>query len=302
MLKNRRLVYTDAYMVDIGNHVFPTEKYKLVKGLLVKNDGFRKENFIEPKPAEDEDILLAHTKDYLDKWKNGGFSFEEQLRLELPYSRKLFEASLLCVEGTIMASRFALKDMVGLHIGGGFHHAFPDHGEGFCVFNDIVIAIRRLFMERLIKKAMVIDCDLHQGNGTAFMFQGDKDIFTFSIHQENNYPFPKIPSGLDVGLEDGAGDERYLSELRRHVPPILKAIRPDFAIYVAGADPYKEDQIGKLGLTIEALSERDELIFDMCGRYNVPVAVVLAGGYALKKEDTAKIHYNTIKTGLKYAH
>ncbi len=301
MLKNRRLVYTDAYMVDIGNHVFPTEKYKLVKDLLVKNDGLRKEDFIEPKPAEDKDVLLAHTKDYLDKWKNGRLSFEEQLQLELPYSRELFEASLLCVEGTIMASRFALKDMVGLHIGGGFHHAFPDHGEGFCVFNDIAIAIRRLFRERLIKKAMVIDCDLHQGNGTAFMFQGDKDVFTFSIHQENNYPFPKPPSSLDIGLEDGAGDERYLSELRRHVPSILKAIKPDFAIYVAGADPYKEDQVGKLGLTIEGLSERDELIFNMCGKYNVPTAVVLAGGYALKKEDTAKIHYNTIKAGLKNA-
>jgi len=296
-----RIVYTDAYLVDIGNHVFPTEKYKMVRDLLIKNDGLKEENFIQPKPADDKDILLAHTKSYLDKLKKGALSREEQLRLELPYSRELVDASLLCVDGSIMASKFALEDMVGIHLGGGFHHAFPDHGEGFCVFNDIAIAIRRLKKEGLIRKAMVIDCDLHHANGTAYIFQGDKDVFTFSIHQENNYPFPKPPSNLDIGLEDGAGDKRYLEELYKNIPKIIETFKPDLIIYVAGADPYKEDQIGNLGLTIEGLRKRDEFIFETSNRLKVPVCVLLAGGYAVRKEDTAEIHYNTVRTGLRYA-
>lgn len=301
MDNKKRIVYTDAYLVDIGMHVFPTEKYKLVHELLIKG-GLKKEDFIEPNPAKDEDILLVHTKSYLNKLKNGTLSIEDQMRLELPYSKKLVYASLLCCSGSIMASKFALEDKVGIHLGGGFHHAFPDHGEGFCVFNDIAIAIRRLKKDRRIKKAMVIDCDLHHGNGTAFIFQGDKEVFTFSIHQENNYPFPKPPSNLDIGLEDGAGDKRYLEELYRAIPKIIEAIKPDLIIYVAGADPYKEDQIGNLGLSIDGLKERDEFVFEECNKFKIPVSVVLAGGYAINKEDTARIHYNTVTTGLRYGH
>lgn len=295
------MVYTDAYLVDIGNHVFPTEKYKMVKNLLIENDNFKEENFIQPKLARDEDILLVHTNLYLDKLKTGRLSLEDQLRLELPYSKELVNASLLCVGGSIMASKFALEDMVGIHLGGGFHHAFPDHGEGFCVFNDVAIAIRRLKKDGLIRKAMVIDCDLHHGNGTAYIFQRDKDTFTFSIHQENNYPFSKPPSSLDIGLEDAVGDEVYLEELHKNIPGVIKTFKPDFIIYVAGADPYKEDQIGNLGLSIDGLKKRDEFIFEICNKFNVPVSVVLAGGYAINKQDTARIHYNTVKTGLRYA-
>jgi acetoin utilization deacetylase AcuC-like enzyme len=223
------------------------------------------------------------------------------LRLELPYSRELVYASLLCVDGSILASRFALEDRIGIHLGGGFHHAFPDHGEGFCVFNDIAIAIKHVKKNGLIKKAMVIDCDLHQGNGTAFIFSGDKDVFTFSIHQEDNYPFPKPAGSLDIGLEDGAGDGRYLEELDKNIPGIIENFEPELIIYVAGADPYKEDQIGGLGLTIEGLKKRDEFVFAAANKAKVPICVVLAGGYAVKKEDTAKIHYNTVKLALKYA-
>ena len=301
MSRKLKAVYTDAYVVDIGSHVFPTEKYKMVRGLLVENGGFKKDDFIQPVPAKDEDILLVHTKSYLDKLKNGTLSLQEEMRLELPYSKELVEASLLCVGGSILASRFALEDMIGIHLGGGFHHAFPDHGEGFCVFNDIAIAIRRLKKDGVIKKAMVIDCDLHHGNGTAFIFSGDKDVFTFSIHQENNYPSPKPPSNLDIGLEDAAGDKIYLEELHKNIPGIIKAIKPDLIIYVAGADPYKEDQIGNLGLSMKGLEKRDEFIFETAQSFKIPVAVVLAGGYAMNKEDTAKIHYNTVKAGLRYA-
>jgi acetoin utilization deacetylase AcuC-like enzyme len=299
-VKNK-IIYTDAYLVDIGDHVFPTEKYKMVRDLLVKNDGFKKEDFVRPSTAKDEDVLLVHTKAYLDKLKCGRLSVQEQLTLELPYSAELVSASLLCVEGSIMAAKIALKDMVGIHLGGGFHHAFPDHGEGFCVFNDVAIAIRRLRKDGLIKKAMVIDCDLHHGNGTACIFQKDDDTFTFSIHQENNYPFLKPASNLDIGLQDGAGDEMYLEGLHKNIPEIIEEFKPDFIIYVAGADPYRKDQIGNLGLSVEGLKKRDEFIFEMCNKFNVPVAVVLAGGYAINKEDTARIHYNTVKTGLRYA-
>jgi len=301
MVKVPRVVYTDAYEVDIGGHVFPTEKYRLIKDLLVKKDGFQEGNFIKPDKAGDEDILLVHTKSYLEKLKSGKMSLEEQQKLELPFSKELVDASLLCVDGSIQAGRIALKEKIGIHLGGGFHHAFPDHGEGFCVFNDIAVMIRRLKKDGLINKAMVIDCDLHQGNGTAFIFKDDKDVFTFSIHQENNYPTPKPPSKLDVGLEDGAGDKRYLEELSNNIPNAIKGFKPDLVVYVAGADPYERDQIGNLGLSIDGLKKRDEFVFQICDKFKVPVSVVLAGGYAIDKTDTATIHYTTVKTGLKYA-
>ncbi|MFH1848276.1 MAG: histone deacetylase [Candidatus Omnitrophota bacterium] len=301
-MAKKRAVYADAYLVDIGAHVFPTEKYNMVRDLLIEKEDFKKGDFIQPEPAGDEDILLVHHKAYLQRLKSGTLSMAEIARLELPYSKELVFASLLCVKGSIMAARYALKDRVGIHIGGGFHHAFPECGEGFCVFNDIAIAIKRLQKEGAVKKAMVIDCDLHQGNGTAFIFKGDKTVFTFSIHQENNYPMPKPPSDLDIGLPDGAGDDEYLDELKANVPKIIDAFKPDLIFYVAGADPYKNDQIGGLNLSISGLKQRDEIIFDgASGKFNIPVCVVLAGGYAPDTNDTARIHYNSISAGLKYA-
>lgn len=298
---SRRVVYTDAYLVDIGTHVFPTEKYRMIRDLLVEHDGFRKGDFVQPSPARDEDILLVHTRDYLEKLRKGTLSPEEQMRLELPYSKELADASFLCCDGSIRAAQHALEDRVGLHIGGGFHHAFPDHGEGFCVFNDIAVAIRRLQKDGRIKRAMVVDCDLHHGNGTAFIFRGDRDVFTFSIHQQDNYPFVKPPGTLDVGLEDGSGDTQYLEALQKHVPDAVRDFKPELIMYVAGADPYKEDQIGGLSLTMEGLRERDKFVFETASTNRIPVCVVLAGGYAIKKEDTARIHYTTIRTGLGYA-
>jgi len=295
-----RLVYSKDYAVDIGNHVFPTSKYNQIKERLLKESDLRKRlEFVRPDPALEEDILLVHEKAYLGKLKNGTLSREEIFSLELPYSKELFRASLICCGGTEMACDIALSDRLGIHIGGGFHHAFPDHGEGFCVLNDVGVAVRRAVKKKLVKKAMVIDCDLHHGNGTAAIFAGDPDVFTFSIHQENNYPFHKPASGLDIGLRDRASDSEYLGALHENIPKIISDFKPGLLMYVAGADPYKDDRIGGLALTKEGLRKRDEFIYNQAIHYAIPIAVVLAGGYAIDEADTVDIHYNTITTGLR---
>lgn len=294
------LVYSKDYAVDIGNHVFPTSKYNLIKERLLKDPVWKdRVEFVTPKPATDEEALLAHDKTYLGKLKTGGLTKEEVFRLELPYSKTLVDASLLCCGGTILACGIALKCNIGIHVGGGFHHAFPDHGEGFCVLNDIAVAVRSVMDNMTVKKALVVDCDLHHGNGTAAIFAGDHNVFTFSIHQENNYPFIKPRSRLDIGLRDRAGDREYLGAIYKSLPAIMSEFKPGILMYVAGADPYKDDRIGGLSLTKEGLKERDRFVFEQARNYAVPVAVVLAGGYAAREEDTVDIHYNTITTGLK---
>jgi len=298
-----RLVFSKGYAVDIGEHVFPTSKYRLIKECLLKNASLQnKLEFVTPKPARARDVLLAHTEEYLDKLTGGTLTREETLKMELPYSKKLVEAALLCCGGTVLATQIALSEGLGVHIGGGFHHAFPDHGEGFCVLNDIAVAVKRLINLGPARRALIVDCDLHQGNGTAAIFKNDKNVFTFSIHQENNYPFFKPPSGLDIGLEDGAGDDEYLDAICGSVPRIVKEFAPDFIMYVAGADPYKEDQLGGLKLTKEGLVRRDEAVFALAKKSSIPIAAVLAGGYAFHESDTVDIHCNTIKTGISIFH
>lgn len=294
MYKLSHLIYSDKYIVDIGAHVFPTQKYRLLYQLLTEQGLFKKEDFIFASQATDEEILLVHTKSYLEKLEKGKLSLEDILKLELPYSKELVEASLICAKGTILTCQYALKDGICVHIGGGFHHAFSDHGEGFCVFNDIAIGIRSLQKNKLIKKAAVIDCDLHQGNGTADIFSKDDDVFTFSIHQENNYPAIKPPSDIDVGLWDGCEDKEYLNHLEKRLSNIIAEFKPELIVYVAGADPYEKDQLGGLAITMEGLRQRDEIVFNNAKRNNIPVAVVLAGGYAFDINDTVKIHYNMI--------
>lgn len=294
-MSSSKIVYSRNYYVDIGQHVFPTKKYDLIYSRLVKESGFKPSEFLEPSPACDEDLLLVHTKDYIEKLKNGTLSQREIFTLELPYSKELVKASCLCVGGTMLASVIALETGVGMHIGGGFHHAFPDHGEGFCVFNDVAVAIRRLQSDHKIKKALVIDCDLHQGNGTAFIFKEDKSVFTFSIHQENNYPFHKPESDMDIGLRNMTRDDEYLDNLKKHIPKLISDYKPDLIAYVAGADPYKEDIIGDLSLSIEGLKRRDKYIFGAARNFGVPIACALAGGYASDYNDTVTIHYNTVK-------
>jgi acetoin utilization deacetylase AcuC-like enzyme len=297
-MSSPKIIYSKGYCIDIGQHVFPTIKYNLIHKKLIEDDGFEESDFIPPQPATEEDLLLVHDKDYIEKLNNGTLSPREVMTLELPYSKELVGASYLCVGGTILASQIALDTGVGIHIGGGFHHAFPDHGEGFCVFNDVAVGIRRMQRDRRIERALIIDCDLHQGNGTAFIFSKDKDIFTFSMHQENNYPFFKPKSDLDINLRDMVRDEEYLKELKKHVPVIISDHKPGLIVYVAGADPYKEDMIGNLSLTLEGLKERDRFVFNTARNYGVPIVCVLAGGYARNYNDTVLIHYNTVKTGL----
>ena len=294
-----KIVYSDKYYIDIGAHVFPTIKYKLIKKRLLGDlSVVNRITFVEPEIAVEKDLLRVHTRTYLDKLKYGKLSFEEILTLELPYSKELAEGSMLCCGGTIRACESAIEDGLGIHLGGGFHHAFPDHGEGFCVLNDIAVGIMKVTKEDRIKKALIIDCDLHQGNGTAHIFQSDKNVFTFSIHQENNYPFYKPKSDMDIGLSDRAKDKEYLMRLEEHIPKIISDFKPEFIMYVAGADPYEHDQIGNLALTIDGLKKRDFFIYTQAKNYQIPVAVVLAGGYAVRKEDTVEIQFNTIKTAI----
>jgi acetoin utilization deacetylase AcuC-like enzyme len=281
--------------------VFPSIKYRLVKEKLLRERLAEPGDFVEPPPASDDDIALVHHREYLRKLQTGKLSYLEVLRLEIPYSPELVRAVWLCTGGSILAGRLALEDGMGVNVGGGFHHAYPDHGEGFCVLNDFAVAIRRLQKDKTIEQAMTVDCDVHQGNGTAAIFGGDHTVFTLSIHQENNYPYPKPPSSLDINLRDGVGDEEYLRELAQGLDRALAEFRPDLIFYLAGADPYRDDQLGGLKLSLEGLEKRDRLVFEKASGKNIPVAVTLAGGYARQLEDTIQIHSNTIRVAKEFA-
>jgi acetoin utilization deacetylase AcuC-like enzyme len=289
-----KLVYDDRYDLHLGAHVFPSQKYRMVHEQLLADGVAQSSDFVKPDPATDEDVLRVHSPDYLHKLKTGTLSHTEIMRLEIPYSKELMEACWLAAGGSILAGRSALADGWAASLGGGFHHAYPDHGEGFCVLHDVAIAIRRLQFEGSIRNAMVIDTDVHQGNGTAAIFRDDPNVFTFSIHQENNYPYPKPPSTIDVDLPDGIGDEDYLAILEKNLHRAFNEFSPQLLFYVAGADPYCEDQLGGLALTLQGLSRRDALVFDYARRNQVPVAITLAGGYARQVKDTVRIHVNTI--------
>ncbi|MDH4217208.1 MAG: histone deacetylase [Candidatus Aminicenantes bacterium] len=294
-----QFIYSDAYwMVDLGNHVFPAEKYRLIyEKILLK--GAKKEHFLAPESAQEEDILLVHTPRYLKKLKSGKLSQAEIMTMELPYTTELLDFAQLMVGGTITAARMAVINGLAVHIGGGFHHAFPDHGEGFCIFNDVAVALRKMQKEGLIMKGMVVDCDVHQGNGTAKVFSEDKSIFTFSMHQMDIYPAHKEESTLDVGLWSGDGDKKYLSDIKLHIPGLYEEFQPDIIFYLAGADPYEKDQLGGLKLTLEGLKERDRIVIGGALRYQIPIVILLAGGYAYDVEDTVAIHFHTIQVAQK---
>jgi len=275
--------------------VFPTAKYRHVRNRLVADGSVTEVDFVAPGPATDDDVALVHTAEYLEKIKSGRFSTREILTLEVPFSEALRESMWLCAGGTMLTGHLALERGVAVHLGGGFHHAFPDHGEGFCLINDVAIAIRALQRDGRIDRALVIDCDVHHGNGTAAIFQNDPSVFTLSMHQERNYPAWKPPSDLDLGLDDGTGDTEYLALLRKHLPGVVERHRPDLAFYLAGADPYQQDQLGGLALSIEGLRERDTTVLATLADAGVPVATVPAGGYARRTDDTVEIHCNTIR-------
>jgi acetoin utilization deacetylase AcuC-like enzyme len=321
-----KLVYSDAYYLPIGDHVFPAEKYRRVRDRLISGGTADSADFLEPQPASDEDILLVHTPEYVQKLKTGTLSAREEMELEIPYSRDLVESFWLAAGGSILAARQCLADKVCMSIGGGFHHAFPDHGEGFCMIHDVAVAIRRMQHDNKIRTAMTLDCDVHQGNGTAAIFAGPTavgsdlpsvasstlrqregrprggkirqahagPVFTISLHQHNNYPVWKPPSSIDVDLPDGMGDADYLAWVDNSLSSGLRQFQPDMLCYIAGADPYKDDQLGGLALTIEGLKKRDELVFRVARARDIPVMVTYAGGYARNVEDTVTIHSNTV--------
>ncbi|MEY2396331.1 MAG: hypothetical protein QOF94_2676 [Acidobacteriaceae bacterium] len=322
-----KLVYSDAYYLPIGEHVFPAEKYRRIRDRLLAEHVADARDFLEPQPATDQDILLVHKPEYVHKLKTGTLSPREEMEMEIPYSRDLVEAFWLAAGGSILAARQALADRVSLNIGGGFHHAFPDHGEGFCMIHDVAVAIRRMQRDDKIRTAMTIDCDVHHGNGTAAIFAGTRtaseplpsagsstlgspprnsspagkmhgahagDVFTISLHQHNNYPLWKPASSIDVDLPDGVADDDYLAWLDNALSSGLRQFEPDLLCYVAGADPYREDQLGGLSLTIEGLKRRDELVFRVARARDIPVMVTFAGGYAQNVEDTVTIHCNTV--------
>ncbi len=290
-----KFIYSsDYWMVDVGQHVFPIRKYRLLYERLLAL-GARRKNFIPPQPAADGDLFLVHTAKYVRKLKTGTLSTAEVVALELPFSPEVVKFAVLTVGGTVLAARHALADGLAVHLGGGFHHAFPDHGEGFCLLNDIAVAVEALRRDGLLRRAMVVDVDLHQGNGTAAIFGRREDVFTFSIHQMDLYPAVKPAGSLDIGLWSGDGDEKYLAEMRAHFPGLYREFRPDLVLYVAGADPYEKDQLGSLLLTKEGLRKRDRIVLDGARRLGIPVLVVLAGGYAADVEDTVDIHLNTIR-------
>jgi acetoin utilization deacetylase AcuC-like enzyme len=296
-----KLIYDDRYDLNLGAHVFPSQKYRLVYERLLQDGIATPEDFLKPTQASDEDILRVHSQDYVYKLKTGSLTRAEVMRMEVPYSAELIEACWLAAGGSILAARCALEDGFSANIGGGFHHAYPDHGEGFCVIHDVAVAIRKMQANGAIERAMVVDTDVHQGNGTAAIFGGDETVFTLSIHQEHNYPYPKPPSTVDVNLPDGVGDADYLAILEKYLHRSFDEFSPQLLFYVAGADPYREDQLGGLALTMDGLARRDALVLGYVQRNQVPTAVTLAGGYARKVEDTVAIHVNTIKAAIQAA-
>jgi acetoin utilization deacetylase AcuC-like enzyme len=327
-----KLVYSDGYYLPIGEHVFPAEKYRRIRDRLISTGLAEADDFLVPALASDQDILLVHKPEYVEKLKSGTLSPREEMEMEIPYSHNLVNSFWLAAGGSILAARQALSDGVSINVGGGFHHAFPDHGEGFCMIHDVAVAIRRMQRDDKIRTAMTVDCDVHQGNGTAAIFAGTRtasallpsaggstldssaqswplpgkirgahagDVFTISLHQHNNYPLWKPPSSIDVDLPDGIEDDDYLAWLDNALSSGLRQFDPELICYIAGADPYQEDQLGGLSLTIDGLKRRDELVFRVARARGIPVMVTYAGGYAQNVEDTVTIHCNTVAAAKK---
>jgi acetoin utilization deacetylase AcuC-like enzyme len=319
-----RLVYSEDEILPIGNHLFRSDKYRAVRQRLLQSGAFSESDFIPAPPCQEDDLLLVHTKRWVDKLTHGTLSVREELELELPYSRALVEAFWQVTGGSIEAARRALDNGCCVHLGGGFHHAFADHGEGFCLINDVAVAIRVVQREGRVERALVIDCDAHQGNGTASIFgtggpqpfpfpswsasllnpkraanvktSAVRDVFTLSLHQESNYPHWKPASSIDVNLPDGTTDDEYLEWLKSSLNSARERFEPELICYVAGADPYRGDQLAGLGLTIEGLKQRDLMVYNFAREHGFPIMTTLAGGYAMKPEDTVTIHANTALT------
>ena len=283
-----------------AGHRFPIEKYALLRDAVLASGLVPPSALHEPERASLDALRLVHTERYIDALVTGTLSDAEQRRIGLPWSEFLIERSFRAVGGTCEAARAALDLGVTMNLAGGTHHAFPDHGEGFCVFNDVAVAIRMLQRDGRIRRAAVIDLDVHQGNGTHAIFAGDDSVFTFSMHGGRNFPFHKVAGTLDVELADGTGDDAYLAALAEKLPGVLAASAPDLVIYLAGSDPHEGDRLGRLCLTFDGLARRDAMVLDACREVGIPVAVTIAGGYGRDINDSVRAHVNTVRIARSY--
>ena len=290
-----RIYYSPQYYAEIGeNHVFPIKKFELVRDKLLAEGTLQISEIVAPELAAIEDVLLVHTADYVTRLRGGNLTAKEVRRLGLPWSEALVRRSFLATSGTVNAARHALEHGIASNLAGGTHHSFPDRGEGFCVLNDVAVAIKILQKEKLAKRFLIIDCDVHQGNGTAFIFENDETVFTFSMHGAKNYPLFKENSTLDIELPDRTGDVEYLETLSEALPRIFMH-DPDLVFYLGGADPFEKDKLGRLGLTLEGLRKRDEMVLRYAKEREVPIVTTMSGGYAADINDTVEIHSNTIR-------
>ena len=276
-------------------HRFPVEKYAMLRERVVSDGIVAPERVLDPDAASDDVLRLVHTREYVERFTGGRLSAAEIRRIGFPWSDALVERSRRAVGGTVAAARHALARGTAMNLAGGTHHAFADHGEGFCVFNDVAIAIRLLREEGLVRRAAVIDLDVHQGNGTHAIFAGDREVYTFSMHGGRNYPFDKVAGTLDIDLDDGTEDAEYLHALAGALPGVLHSARPDLVLYLAGADPHEGDRLGRMKLTFAGLARRDVMVLEACREVGLPVAVVIAGGYGTRIEDTVAVHLATAR-------
>jgi acetoin utilization deacetylase AcuC-like enzyme len=297
-----KIYYSDTFPIPLPpDHRFPGDKYRLLRQQIQKDQLVPDQDLLVPDPASDADILLVHHQDYLDKVIDGSLSEKEVRRIGFPWSPQLVERSRRSVGGTIAACRAALNDGMGVNLAGGTHHSHPGFGSGYCLLNDCAIAARGMQREDLVNQVVILDCDVHQGDGTAVIFSNDASVFTFSIHGLNNFPFHKEASDLDLELEDGTSDQEYLRALEMGLEETFSHFEADLAIYLAGADLFHDDRLGRLALTKKGIETRDELVFQYCQQKRLPTAVVMAGGYAREISDSVDIHLNTIRMAAKTA-
>jgi acetoin utilization deacetylase AcuC-like enzyme len=290
-----RIFYSPYYYADIGEgHVFPIRKFELVRDKLLAEGALLESEIVEPERANVEDLLLVHTEDYITRLQNGTLTPKEVRKLGLPWSESLVRRSFHAISGTINAGLHAIKTGIASNLAGGTHHAYPDRGEGYCVLNDVAVSIRVLQREGLARKFLIIDLDVHQGDGTAFIFQDSPEVFTLSMHGAKNYPLFKQRSTIDIELADKTGDDEYLETLNEVLPRLLLH-DPDIIFYLAGADPYEKDKLGRLGLTIEGLRRRDATVLEFARSNDIPIVTTMSGGYAANIDDTVEIHCNTIR-------
>ena len=296
-----RIYYTDQFAIPLpAKHTFPVHKYAMLRKRLLASNRVAGDSFHIPRAATLEEIMRVNDEGYIDRLFNGALTPKEIRPIGLPWSKEIVERARRSAGGTIAACRSALRENISVNLGGGTHHAFHDRGQGYCILNDAAIAVRALQADNPVEKVLIIDCDVHQGNGTAAFFKNDPAVFTFSIHGKKNFPYKKEKSDLDIALDDGTGDDEYLRELERGLAFTFEQFHADLVIYLAGADPYKDDRFGRLAMTKNGLALRDQMVFNACNAAGLPVAVTMAGGYSREVSDIVDIHFQTVAAALEF--